>query len=301
MTTAIPPAPIRDPWGSYTWEDWFRLIRNRATESLTSVSWSGIDFTGSNITSILNRKHNDLTNIQGGTSAEYYHLTSANYSNLTGGTPTFNSLYLNDNLILPKTSGEGIKVDPTSPTFGWKDLLGDVVPKTAGLGAPTLAVFRDNLRWFNYAAADDLDILFHIPHDYVQGTDMHLHVHWAHNGTNISGSISASVYASYAKGHQQENFPSQITATLTVGSLNITNTPQYHHRVDEIQISSSGGSSSTFNTDLIEPDGVVLIHFNVDTIPTITGGTGKPFIFAIDLHYQSTGLATKNKTPNFYS
>ena len=84
MTTAIPPAPIRDPWGSYTWEDWFRLIRNRATESLTSVTWSGIDFTGSNLTSLVTRKHNDLTNIQGGTSAEYYHLTSAQHTSLTG-------------------------------------------------------------------------------------------------------------------------------------------------------------------------------------------------------------------------
>jgi hypothetical protein len=76
-TTNIPPAPVRDPWGSYTWEDWFRQIRNRAVESLTTVSWTGIDFTSSNLTNILTRNHNDLSTIQGGTSAEYYHLTSA--------------------------------------------------------------------------------------------------------------------------------------------------------------------------------------------------------------------------------
>ena len=85
MATAIPPAPIRDPWGSYTWEDWFRQVRNRATESLTSVSWSGINFTGSTLTSINDRKHNDLTNIQGGTSASYYHLTQAQHTDLTDG------------------------------------------------------------------------------------------------------------------------------------------------------------------------------------------------------------------------
>lgn len=76
----LPPAPIRDPWGSYTWEEWFRIIANRTQQSLTSVTWSGIDFTGSSLTSILDRKHNDLQNIQGGTSAEYYHLTSAEYT-----------------------------------------------------------------------------------------------------------------------------------------------------------------------------------------------------------------------------
>lgn len=86
MTTngTIPPAPIRDPWGSYTWEDWFLKIRNKAVQSLTSVTWSGIDFTGSSLTNILDRKHNDLSNIQGGTSSEYYHLTGAQHTSLTG-------------------------------------------------------------------------------------------------------------------------------------------------------------------------------------------------------------------------
>ena len=76
----VPPAPIRDPWGSYTWEEWFRKLRDRATQSLISVSWDGIDFTSSSLTDILDRKHNDLSNIQGGTSAEYYHLTNTQHT-----------------------------------------------------------------------------------------------------------------------------------------------------------------------------------------------------------------------------
>jgi hypothetical protein len=79
---SLPPAPIRDPWGSYTWEEWFRRLRDRALTSLTSVLWTGIDFTSSSITNILDRKHNDLQTIQGGTSAEYYHLKSSEYTEL---------------------------------------------------------------------------------------------------------------------------------------------------------------------------------------------------------------------------
>ena len=82
MSTTLPPAPIRDQWGNYTWEEWFRILRDKANQSLVSVSWSGIDFTGSSLTDLLDRKHNDLQTIQGGTSAEYYHLTSTEYTEL---------------------------------------------------------------------------------------------------------------------------------------------------------------------------------------------------------------------------
>jgi hypothetical protein len=38
------------------------------------------------------------------------------------------------------------------------------------------------------------------------------------------------------------------------------------------------------------------------TIPTITGGaTTNPFIFTGDIHYQSTGLPTVQKRPDFYT
>lgn len=80
--TTLPPAPIRDPWGSYTWEEWFRRLRDRATQGLTTVLWTAINFTSSNLTDIATRLHNQLQTIQGGTSGEYYHLTSSEYTEL---------------------------------------------------------------------------------------------------------------------------------------------------------------------------------------------------------------------------
>ena len=41
--------------------------------------------TGSNLIDILTRRHRDLQDLQGGTTAEYYHLTSAQRSTLTDG------------------------------------------------------------------------------------------------------------------------------------------------------------------------------------------------------------------------
>lgn len=296
----LPPPPINDKPGSFTWLEWYRQLRAYVSTS-GSVPWYIINFAGSNITDIALRDHNNLQGIQGGTAGEIYHLRESDYTNLTGGTPTFTSVTVNDNFVASATDGEGIKLDPSAPTFGWRDLIGDVSPKASGVGSPALLAFRNDIRWFAYTTNDEGDIVFHLPHDYLKGSDLHAHVHWAHVGTNITGSLDVRFHFTYAKGHQQENFPADVESHLVVSSLNITNTPQYRHRVDEIQISAASPTATQIDTDLLEPDGLLLCHYDIDVLPTVTGGTTpKIFIFAIDIHYQSTGIATKNKSPNFY-
>lgn len=188
----------------------------------------------------------------------------------------------------------------SSEYYGWKDLIGDVTPKTAGVGSPTLDVITGNIRGFRYSAGDDGDITFHIPHDYAPGTDLYLHPHWTHNGTNISGALVVDVYMTYAKGHQQASFHAQKILQITDGALSIGNAPSLHHRIPEIKISTPGGSTTLLDSDGLEVDGVLLVHYDVSAIPTITGGSGEPFLLTFDLHYQCSTASTKNKAPNFY-
>ena len=186
--------------------------------------------------------------------------------------------------------------------FPWKDLIGDVVPKTSGAGSPALSTFRDDIRWFSYSVNEDGDCVFHMPHDWAPGTDIFLHVHWAHNGTAISGSIDVRLHVSYAKGHGQEAFSADIEPHIVVGSLNLTNTPRYMHRVDEIQLSSATPSATQLDTADLEPDGLILVHYDMDAIPAITGGApNEVFLFALDIHYQSNHIGTLNKVPDFYT
>jgi hypothetical protein len=214
---------------------------------------------------------------------------------------TLSTLKITDNLVMSKTSGEGIKVDPSSPSFGWKDLIGDITPKTSGVGSPTLDTITGNIRGFRYSVGDDGDAVYHLPHDYLPGSNLYLHPHWTHNGTNISGSLVIDVYITYAKGHQQASFHSQKTLTITDGSLSIVNTPALWHRIPEVQLSTSGGSASQLDTDILEVDGIIIMHYDVSTIPTITGGSGEPFLITFDIHYQSTNMTTKQKAPDFYT
>lgn len=53
------------------------------------VSYNSLNFTASNITSIASRLHNDLQGIQGGSAGNFYHLTSAQNTNV-GNMPTWN-------------------------------------------------------------------------------------------------------------------------------------------------------------------------------------------------------------------
>jgi len=93
---ALPPPPIQDKPGSFTWLEWYRQLRAYVSTS-GSVPWYIINFAGSNITDIALRDHDSLQSLQGGTAGEHYHLTSAQSTALASSTqgtwtPTFTSL-----------------------------------------------------------------------------------------------------------------------------------------------------------------------------------------------------------------
>jgi hypothetical protein len=140
-----------------------------------------------------------------------------------------------------------------------------------------------------------------MPHDWAPGTDLYLHVHWGHNGTAISGNMVFTCNVSYAKGHDQANFSAEISPTITYNTVDIATTPQYRHRIDEIQLSAAAPSATQLDTDDLEVDGLIFVNIEATTIPTITGGSpNEPFLFTLDLHYQANYIGTLNKAPNFY-
>lgn len=73
---SLPPPPIQDKPGSFTWLEWYRQLRAYISTS-GSVPWYVINFAGSDITDIASRDHDSLQNLQGGTAGEHYHLTAA--------------------------------------------------------------------------------------------------------------------------------------------------------------------------------------------------------------------------------
>lgn len=208
---------------------------------------------------------------------------------------------INNNLVLPKGSGFGIQVDSVgTPSWGWRDLICAIDPKATSLGTPTRTVYRGTIYAYAFTAGDVADFDgFHIPHDYVPGSDLYVHVHWSHNGTAISGTAAFEVTMSYAKGHNQANFSAEVTQTISVATPDIATVPQYRHRVDEVKASTAGGGAGLHNTTDIEVDGLLIGYVKLTSLPTITGGS--LFIHTVDIHYQSSNMATKQRAPNFYT
>lgn len=83
MAVLLPPTPVGVPPGHSFWNDWYEKLRTLVNTGTITVLWGNINFSGSNITSIASRNHNNLQSFQGGTGGEYYHLTANEHTKLT--------------------------------------------------------------------------------------------------------------------------------------------------------------------------------------------------------------------------
>jgi hypothetical protein len=201
--------------------------------------------------------------------------------------------------VINKTSGVGIKVDLAAPTFGFADLLGEPAVKNTGGSRPALIAYRDGLFQFEFAAGEEEYFDYHIPHDYVKGTDIFLHFHWSTNVAVDGGTVTFDYEISYAKAHAQAAFPASVSGTVVSATASTT---QYTQELTEVQISASSPSGSQIDTDDLEPDGVIICTAGLNANNLTGGGVPDPFIHYIDIHYQTTGIiGTKKKVPDFYT
>ncbi len=204
------------------------------------------------------------------------------------------------NLTVPKTKGKGINIGPYgAETKGWHDLVGTL--QVYGLaGEANRTTYRGGIHAIQCAEGEHAHIDFHIPHDYLMGSNIYIHAHWSHNSTLVTGgSVTWGFEMMYAKGHNQAAFP----APLTVSVAQNASTIQYQHMVAEGLASTPGGSAVLLDTDLIEVDGLVQCRVFLDSNDiTVSGGLApNPFIHTVDIHYQSTGVPTKSRAPDFWT
>lgn len=198
---------------------------------------------------------------------------------------------------ISKVEGTGIKVDTATPTFPWRDLIGLIQPNLDHPAtSPEVMEFRTGVNGYAYDALSILDTVFHIPHDWVPGHDALVHLHWG-NDTALVENDTFTVTPTAIYGDRDGTWTSPVTLapiTYTVGAGGLA---QYSHIVTEVPLCDTGGSSTTLDSDAIEIDGLISITFVVTTEAI----TGNLFIFTGDIHYQSTGIGTKNNASPFYT
>jgi hypothetical protein len=230
-----------------------------------------------------------------------------------GITPTSEKMTIEGNLVLPKTSGYGIKVDTTTPTFGWKDLLGAINTRpTAGAAVPPYNQYGSTGIYgfqFTDGPVKEAFVEFHLPHDYVPSSDIFIHAHWSQTTVDTGGAASAPgnvkwyIDVMYAKGHGTAGGAARgaFGTKITTSIVQQGSTTQYGHMVAEVQLSAGSPSAAQIDSDDLEPDGIILCRIYRDNTDVADTLNQAPFLHYVDIHYQSTQLATKNKAPNFYS
>jgi hypothetical protein len=213
---------------------------------------------------------------------------------------TATTLTATTGLVLPKTSGTGIKVDTSTPVFGWRDLIGDVHNRGIGATDPAYNVYIGGIRQFQFTVNDEVFNEFHWAHDYVPGTSCFIHTHWSHNATTVTGgSVTWGFEFSWAKGYDQAAFSAPKTITVQQNA----STVRYRHMIAEVEFTSNGGNATHLDYNLLEIDGILMVrtYLSANNMTVSGGGVPEPFLHFVDIHYQSTGMPTFNKNYPFYS
>ena len=192
-------------------------------------------------------------------------------------------------LYLAPEETEGIKIgDDSTGAYGWNDITSEVIVRGVGASDPTWSIINGGaFSAYKFGVGKKCWMSFHLPHDYAKGTDIYLHAHWIPDGTDTN-SVKWQFTYSYAHGHNQAAFllasPDVISAEQVVGGT------IYQHYVTE---------TTAITIPDMEPDGIIEVAIERVT----NGGTNNTdgiFLLTCDVHYQSTGVATLNRSPNFY-
>jgi len=202
--------------------------------------------------------------------------------------------------VFPKTAGIGLKLDTAIPVWGWHDLNSPIWIDEDDPNKALFALYRGSIKARQFTELSNAFCTFHLTHDYVPGSDIFIHVHWSHNSTLVTGgSVTWGIELSYAKGYGQEAF----STTKTVSVLQAVTSTQYSHLIAETAASVTGGSATQLDTSLIQTDGLILARVFLDSndMTVSSGLKPDPFVHSVDIHYQSTGLPTRNRNFNFWA
>jgi hypothetical protein len=192
---------------------------------------------------------------------------------------------------------------------GWKDLNGQIETKSAGANAAAFAVYRGT-GWayeFDNVRLREAFIVYHVPHDYVPGTDMYVHAHWSQivvdtgGPAGVPGNCKWSFDISHAKsfgipGGAADAFRApKTTSVIQQGS-----TTQYGHMLAEVQFTSHDGSATLFEHSEFEIDGVLMLRVYRDAGDASDTLNQSAFLHFVDIHYQSLIGGTPKRVPPFY-
>lgn len=181
--------------------------------------------------------------------------------------------------------GKGVK-------RGWNDyIISGLVLPTTGPNPPVISEFRNGLYALGFvdgAIRKETYANIHILHDYKMGTLIYPHIHWSHSEAVPAGNVVWGLMFSIARGHNVQAYPAPTTIYLQQTAL-----AQYTHHI----IEASDAQAIPFVN--AEPDSLVKITVFRDPTDVNDTFAGTAFLDFIDLHVETDGFLTQEKTRPF--
>jgi len=181
-------------------------------------------------------------------------------------------------------------VDEQYIVLGWDDITADLsAGKAVGANAPTWSTYRDGIGAYAFDAGtmNEIFVVFHVKHDYADGTKVYPHVHWGPNTTS-TGVVRWGFEYTLQKGHDQGAFPASTTIYI---EYDVTVDKQYQHIISEVV------DANAF--DAFEADTLILMRIFRDAGHANDTFPDDVFAFTADVHFQVDKQATPNRSPPF--
>lgn len=173
----------------------------------------------------------------------------------------------------------------------WNDLITPFdSARVPAANAPTWASFQGNLNAYTFAINDYLEITVEVLHDYLEGSDLEIHVHWVTNGSDINDrAVNWEVEYTLANSDLSDGIGDAFPATTT-DSAEWTipaATPDLTHMYTLVEVVDGTGVNigaiikarvrriAAVGTDpTSDPFGLNLgIHYEIDTVGSRTLST----------------------------
>lgn len=161
--------------------------------------------------------------------------------------------------------------------------------QSGGATSPPLTAFRGSMSLPAFAGTGgtirDLHGEVHINHEYVFGSTVYFHIHWAHIIAAPTGNVVWQIDYSIAKCFGIQAFPAPTTITL-IQAAGV----QYTH----LLIEDTGISSAD-----IEPDSIILVRIYRDPAHASDTFANDAYLINVDLHVSIDGMPTNEKARPF--
>jgi len=173
----------------------------------------------------------------------------------------------------------------TAPA-GWRDMMISLSVAATGAGTPAMAAFgpTGTIKQRSFGIGDSVYVVTHVDHDILVGSTCYPHIHWSTDGTNVQP-VKWQLSYTIAKGHNQENFPADTIITMEEAAHGSA----WRHMITE----DAAGFVVPEIDSLLIAELKRITNGGTDNVDTVFG-------LFMDLHYQTDGMSTVNRAPNFY-